>query len=56
MTAIEFVKKHNIDITKIHGNIGDHENHRILIETNSGDWEFWDNSTCTTHTMQELIP
>jgi hypothetical protein len=56
MAAKEFVKKHNIDITKIHGNIGDHYTGEILIETKDGAWEFWDeNHNLTKHTTEELI-
>lgn len=56
MTAKEFIEKHNIDITKIHGNIGNHYTGEILIETKGGTWEFWDEErNLTIHTKEELI-
>lgn len=41
MNAQEFIKKYNIDLSKIHGNIGDYDGN-MLIETDEG-WEFWSN-------------
>ena len=38
-TAKEWLDKHNIDLNKIHGNIGDYDGN-IFIETKDG-WIFW---------------
>ena len=38
-TAKEWLDRHNIDLSKIHGNIGDHDGN-IFIETKDG-WIFW---------------
>jgi len=39
MTANEWLKKNNIDLSKYHGNVGDYEGN-ICIETDDG-WIFW---------------
>lgn len=39
MTAKEWLDKHNIDLSKIHGNIGDYDGN-IFIKTKDG-WIFW---------------
>jgi acyl CoA:acetate/3-ketoacid CoA transferase alpha subunit len=41
MTAKEWIEQHNIDLSAIHGNIGDYEGN-IMIEKRDGNgWEFW---------------
>jgi hypothetical protein len=39
MSATEWLSKNNVDLSKIHGNIGDYEGN-ICIETENG-WIFW---------------
>lgn len=39
MSALEWLEKNNIDLSKYHGNIGDYEGN-ICIETGKG-WVFW---------------
>ena len=39
MSAIEWLNRNNVDLSKFHGNIGDCEGN-ICIETDKG-WIFW---------------
>ena len=39
ITAKEWLDKHNIDLSEMHGNIGDYDGN-IFIETEDG-WLFW---------------
>lgn len=48
-TGKEWLEKYNIDLNKIHGNIGDYEGN-IFIETKDG-WIFWN-----TQGIMEKLP
>lgn len=41
MTAREFIEKHNIDLEKHHGNIGDYEGNILIENADGSGWTFW---------------
>jgi hypothetical protein len=41
MTAREFIEKHNIDLGKIHGNVGDYDGNILIENADGSGWTFW---------------
>ena len=40
MTAKEWLKKNNVDLSRYHGNIGDYDGN-MCIESKDGTWKFY---------------